>query len=181
MTRLSENTRVSQLQTQARYIPFTAYARIVPDTGFGRRFERIRDREKLADLIEDRLRAIDEDITAITIEEYDIAFPIASTPQFGNKPARVTIHGNWRWPDGIGFNKLPVGEQTVISSGEFKTGPASHNAASVVASEDLLTAVRMIKSDLETACTEGSETFLNLIKMDVAGLIFGEGGRSFPA
>lgn len=181
MTRLSENTLVPQANTQARYVPFTAYARIVPDTGFGRRFERIRDREKIADDIEDRLRDIDEDITVVTIEDYDIAFPIASTPQFGNKPARVTIHGNWRWPDGVEFTKTPVGEQTVVSSGEIKTGPSSHNAASMVADSDLLSAIRTIKEDLETACTDGSETFLNIIKMEVTGMIFGEGGRSFPA
>ena len=51
MTRLSTHTLVPSLRGpgQKQFIPFTVFVRVVPDLGFGKRFEMIRDIEKKAE------------------------------------------------------------------------------------------------------------------------------------
>ena len=177
MTRLSDHPQEPMAQFD-KFIPFTVFARIVPTTRFNKRFETVRDRERLANEVEDCLRAID-DSSAIEVDDYDIAFPVASTPQFGDFTARVTIHGNWKWMNGQ-FSKEPHGDHLVISDNQFKAGASAHHAGSIEAADSVKTAVTTIKSDLEAACVDGSTTFLNIFKMDVAGIIFGQDGRTFP-
>lgn len=66
-----------------KHHPFVAYIRVVPERGDGRRFVYYRDQEKIANRVEmDLLNA-----------DFNIATPVAWTPQFQNAPARLTIVG----------------------------------------------------------------------------------------
>jgi hypothetical protein len=67
----------------AQFEPFTAFARFVPNKGFGRRLEAVRDLEKQAQFVEDEL----------LLAGLNIATPVAFTPQFQAVPARFTIVG----------------------------------------------------------------------------------------
>ncbi|MEM3000633.1 MAG: hypothetical protein QXU32_00580 [Nitrososphaerales archaeon] len=66
-----------------KFHPYVVYCRIVPDKADGRRFVYIRDMEREADRVERLL------ISA----NFNIAYPIAFTPQIGQQPARLTIVG----------------------------------------------------------------------------------------
>ena len=112
MTRLADNTFVPSLRgPQAiKFVPFTVFARIIPDPGFGRRFETVRSMERIADSAEDVLRTLQESNTDDS--RFDFAYPVKSTPQFGDKTARITIHGN---ADLAGnFTKLPMEEKLLM-------------------------------------------------------------------
>lgn len=70
----------AQLET---FIPFVAHVRVVPDQATGKRWSYYRNLEKIA------LRVEDDLVTA----NFNIATPVAFTPQFGDFGARLTIVG----------------------------------------------------------------------------------------
>lgn len=63
--------------------PFIVYARVVPAIDSGRRREFIHDLEKKAQQIE----------TALVAAGFNLAIPVAFTPNFRQAPSRVTIVG----------------------------------------------------------------------------------------
>jgi hypothetical protein len=67
----------------------------------------------------------------------------------------------------------PVGTQTVINSGEFKTGPSLHNGFRQPDIK-LDAIVTELKNKLESIIS------LDVFKMEVNGVIYGEGGFHFP-
>lgn len=70
----------AQLET---YIPFVAHIRVVPDRATGKRWSYYRNLEKIALRVEDDLDAAN----------FNVATPVAFTPQFGDYGARLTIVG----------------------------------------------------------------------------------------
>ena len=70
-----------------KFQPFTVCARVVPSTGYGRRFESVRDLERLALNL---YNEIEPDMVSAGIT---ISAPFSVTPQFGNMPARITFNG----------------------------------------------------------------------------------------
>ncbi|MDP1712411.1 MAG: hypothetical protein Q8K86_08140, partial [Candidatus Nanopelagicaceae bacterium] len=71
------------------FVPFKVFARILPLEG--RRLEVIRDCERIANQVESDLQAISAGSAADPTVV--IATPVAFTPQFGNKTARLTVVG----------------------------------------------------------------------------------------
>lgn len=67
------------------FLPFIAYARIVPVIATTRRREYWHDMEKKAQAVED----------ALLNASFRIAVPVAFTPTFRQAPARLTIVGFW--------------------------------------------------------------------------------------
>ena len=171
MTRLSDNTRVQSLRGPGRvkFVPFTAYAGIIPINGNGKRFETVRDMERIADDVEDALRLLQDSNTEDA--KFDFAYPIAATPQFGDKTARVTIHGNADLLDN--FTKTPLEEKTVVNVGEQQVGFWAQNAQKITTTE-LDEAVKELKSILETAIG------LTIYKIDIAHTIYGSDGSTKP-
>ena len=179
MTRLSDNPQsATGRRGGVKFVPFTAFVRVIPDPGFGRRFETVRALEELANQAEENLAAI-EDATAGG-EVVDFADPVKFTPQFGDKTARLTIHGNIS--DSSGFTKQSLQQHTVINTGQILNGPGSHNATQQPSTE-LNSIAAEIKDTIEGAIGPGLPVF----RLEVAGFIFGDdgsgrisSGRHFP-
>lgn len=86
MTLLSTDPRTPGLgvrDNERKFIQFKVFGRILPTQAFGRRLELRRDMEKVAQFIEESL--LDAG--------FNLAEPVAATPQIGQAPARVTIYG----------------------------------------------------------------------------------------
>lgn len=172
MTALADNTRTTLLSLSAnKHVPYSCWLRVDPIPG--KRFERIRDLEYVANSVESILDAIvceagTEDLS------FDVTKPIAFTRQFGNKPARLSFSGHLcaLIPPDI-FTKLPVGEQTVVNAGEIKTGPSINRSGRTTTSQ-LNTLVLNFKNLIET------NTNLTVIRLEVARVIYGLGGFHFP-
>lgn len=171
MTRLSTHTLVPSLRGPGsrQFIPFTVFARVVPNLGLGRRFEMVRDLEKQADLVEDDLDTLDSDSAEIS---FDFATPVAFTPQFADKTARLTIHGN---VTGLTLlDKRPIDDVTVDFNGGARTGQGSATAPRRVPTTELDAAVTELKILLEAIVDD-------IFRIEIAGFIYGQGGLHFPA
>lgn len=172
MTRLSQNVLVHSTSgaSAQRFVPFTVFARIVPDPGLGKRFEFVRSQEEIGNRIEDAL----ETISPAPSTSFEFAKPTKTTPAFANTPARVTINGNIQVASGS-IPKAPSGTHAVVSSSKILTGPGSGHAANIVPSTELDTILISLKTTLEA-----STSLLDIFRIDLAGIIYGKGGRSFP-
>ena len=184
MTLLSHSTRRPSLDgpREPKHEPFTAFARVVPTRGFGRRFEMIRDLEKKAQIVEDDLNDAG----------FNIALPVAFTHPFQQVPARLTI---------VGFVEVGVGSvgesgnfapvtptQGVIHSGtvigektELKTPPQGNQGWGDDPTSGNMTDVMELKASLEDAST-GLEVFY----IEYKGVKYGQhpnrkGFFSFPS
>jgi hypothetical protein len=89
MTLYSSDPRIGAIggPQETAYPPFIVYARVVPVIASGRRREFVHDLEKKAQMIE----------TALVKAGFNLAIPVAFTPNFRQSPSRVTI---------VGFDKV---------------------------------------------------------------------------
>lgn len=87
MSLYSSDPRIGSIggPTHGSFVPFTAYARIVPVIATTRHREYWHDMEKKAQAVED----------ALLNSNFRIAVPVAYTPTFRQAPARLTIVGFW--------------------------------------------------------------------------------------
>ena len=184
----------------ANRVPFTAYFRIVPERGEGKRFEIWRSRERIARLVWRDLNDVLENATAPdgggTEGGANFAVPggivtwglaqdadslsssmdaVAYKPQFGEFPDQLTV---------VGFvdqdNTVPYSEKQYISGGRVWSGPATGapgftvntmpNTANQVAAASL-------KAQLEAAITSVP---VELIKLEVNSVSYGRGAIHFP-
>lgn len=172
MTRLSTNTLVPSLRGPGsrQFLPFTAFVPVVPSLGFGKRFEMVRDLEKQANFVEDDLDLLDSDTAGLS---FDFAKPVKFTFQFGNKTARLTIHGNVTGLTRL--DKVPLEEVLLIHSGEFKRGYGSATAPRREPTAELDVAVFELKALLESLPSVDEVS-----RIEIADFIYGEGGSHFP-
>lgn len=173
-----------------KQIPFRAFVRVFPTLANGRRWELIRDLEKIADFSEEAL--IDIGLT--------LAQPVAFTPQFAQVPARITIvgfdSGEATEPFTNVVNASPVEQSTqpgIIHSGTIpgeKTAVMTPRALGGDLSKgqdptDVVDArVAELRSDIETALAAVNGVD-KMIFMDYNGVKYGympnkKGFRSFP-
>jgi hypothetical protein len=153
---------------ESKFIPFTAFVKINPISG--KRFETWRDMERIQDEVETLIETICDNSTGDT-NTFDFAKPIAFTPAFGNKPARLTIHGNACVRTTA--PKEPVGERYVDNNGSW-LGPAASNNSNREPDAELDSIVTSLKNSIET------NTGLTIYRMEVANFIYGVGGVHFP-
>mgnify|MGYP003145446779 CR=1 FL=1 len=165
----------------AIHVPFVAHIRIVPSRTSGKRIEIIRNIEKKA------LRAEVDLITA----GFNIATPLAFTPQIGDYEARLTIVGfvtKYRNAD-LRTNEAPTTDISVIHSGtdpDEKTSVVQVNKGGSLASGQDTTSVvdaevKELRMDLAAGTTEFSEQ--DVIAIEYNGVKYGtkkQGARSFP-
>jgi hypothetical protein len=155
-----------------KFVPFTAFLRIEPVQG--KRMERYFDMQKAAAYVETSL----DDFCNSTEDKFlEFAKPIAFTPAFGNKPARLTIHGHACRR--IGFTKYPTGEHTLDYDGTRLTGGGCGNSANRIPDPDLDTICMELKNGFENISINGLN--LQALRIEVAGFIYGQGGLTFPA
>lgn len=177
-------------------VPFTVYIDVTPQLGTGKRFDLVRNLEKLAWQVEQRL-LLDTAFPVGTHElELTINTPVAVTPQIGDHSARLTI---------TGFNKVsrqnaaPTTDVTLISNGTDQGEPTStisgNLGGSLSAGQDTTTTVDQEVADLRDALvTRLSDSPTTPVQYQSAlpttisaieynGVKFGvkkQGGRSFP-
>lgn len=166
--KLSDYPGAHTLTGSNRYfhVPFSCFLRIVPIRG--KRFETVHDEEKAADWAEQQLEAICSSEGLV----FDFTKPVAFTPQFGDKTARLSFHGHACRK--TSFTKTPIGERRVINTGEYKTGPGAANASNRIPDPELDTLCKELKAQIETA------TGYEVIRLELARFIYGVGGEHFP-
>jgi hypothetical protein len=169
MSQLSDTPGVTQAYRQYVYVPFSVQLRVDPIRG--KRFEIIRDLEIQANLLETLLESICNSTTDGEID-FDYTKPIAFTPQYGNKPARFSFHGHLCRRNS--FPKDHLGSRTIISDSQYKTGDWAANQSNKTPDNELNNITHDFKTLIE------STTSLTVIKLEIAGLIYGNGGIHFP-
>lgn len=152
--------------TQYKHVPFTAFLKISPIAG--KRFERWHDMERIATKVETELANLCGNSEEVS---FDFAKPVAFTPQFGNFPARLTVHGHIC--RSTSFVNEPVQEATVDNSGKIQRGYTAAKNGERNADPVLASLATSFKNQLESA------TGLKVYRLEVAGFIFGYKGRSF--
>lgn len=174
----------------ANRVPFTAYFKIVPDRGNGKRFEIQRSRERIARLIWGDIEAAGPTINqalpgggitwglASSADSLsDMMQAVAVKPQFGEFPDTATLVGFYEMPSA---DFIPYKQMTLISGGAVHTGPATGARGyhpSTEPSTDCDDLAKALRTALVGAITSVT---VDLIKLEVAGVTYGHGGRHFP-
>lgn len=173
MPTLSELFHLPGNDNTAVFVPFTAFLRIEPIQG--KRSEVVRDMQKKAAYVENALEDLCQGAgtgTDAEETEFDFAKPVAYTPAFGDKPARLTIHGHACRR--TSFTKTPVGNIEYDNDGVEVTGVAAGNPSNRTPSTDLKNLCRALKAALESA------SGFTCYRLELAGYIFGLTGTHFP-
>jgi hypothetical protein len=178
--------------TDAIFIPYTVWIKVVPKFGQGARLTYVRSLEKMAWAVENAL-------TTAAPTPFNIATPVASTFQFGDNYARLTIIGfdpqkqitsTWK-------NNGPTTPVLPIHSGTYpteKTAPYPTSAGgSLSYGQDTTVqvdaAVKALRNALFAAVnpvlSSMSVGFIkdNINAIEYNGVKYGvkkQGGRSFP-
>lgn len=169
-------------------VPFTAFLKIVPDTGDGRKFEKVRSREKMAKKVQqDLLTSFSSGnvalpgggISAVEEDTNNIAFNsqggVAQKPQFGDYPDTLTITGFYN-----GSTKPPYPSITFAHAGQYVTGPATGAPGWRSTLQPAATAdagVKALVAALKSAITSVDFTVLRIV---YDGIVYGEGGYHLP-
>jgi len=183
-------------------VPFTAYFKIVPERGSGKRFEIQRSRERFARLVWNDLNTNLENAIPgagtglgttvganFTVPGGSIHWGLAASdsslssnmgavavkPQFGESPDTLTVVGFYE-----GSNVIPYSEKQLISGGRVWNGPATGTPAYTISTEPNAanrSAARALKTALEGAI-ESVE--VEMIKLEINGVKYGRGGLHFP-
>ena len=156
-----------------KHVPFKVFARIVPAND-GRRFTKVRDSEKIASFIESDLQEAG----------FNIAIPVAYTPQMGQNPARVTIVGMLAVYRSEHPILPPTTDSTVIHSGTVPgektakvTGPMGGSLSwGQEPIDEINDGVKWLKENLEAASSHLNDIY----RIEYSGVRFGEEFKSFP-
>lgn len=172
-----------------KQVPFTAHIRVVPNRANGKRFEYIRDLQKIATQVYSELEE-DTELALATpgggqYQSYHgsggwggATNGMAVKPQIGQNPAQLMVTG---YIEADTANIPPVPNKMLIHTGTVDTGyggSAPWSTNPTTATDDL---AKSIKTKLETAVTAvlGSSDW-NVYKIDVSGVMYGHGGYHFP-
>jgi len=184
----------------ANRVPFTAYFRMVPERGEGKRFEIWRSRERIARLVWLDLNTVLEDSmpynAAGTTGGVNFAVPggtitwslaqdadsnsssmnaVAFRPQFGEFPDQLTVVGFVDQDD-----TTPYGEKLLISGGRVWSGPAAGAPGVTVGTMPTAAnqaAAAALKTLLEAAITSVP---VEMIRLEINGVAYGRGAIHFP-
>lgn len=169
-------------------IPFTAYARIVPDREHNKRRTYTKSIEKLAKYVADDIAAyIEDNPTSISINGNPT---VSATPQFAQFPARLTITG-WDLQDGLN-NFQPASQIKVdapYTSAEDDNydgtpGKVVYGYAGTQylhpQGQTLDPRILVLVADLKATLEAASPYLDEIFRIDYMGVTFGETGHSFP-
>lgn len=163
----------------AKQVPFIAFIRVVPHRGSGKRFEYIRDLEKVASRVHDKLME-DADLNiANRMGGYSkAATGVAIKPQIGQFPAQLTVAGFYLSDEST---VVPYPEKSLISGGEHLTGVSSGHGWVADPTDTADSLVTTLHSKLSSAMTDvlGNSDW-NIYRIDVAGVVYGDRGLHFP-
>lgn len=174
----------------SKFVPFTLHVRVVPARG--KRFEYIRDLQKIATLVYDGLIGLSGFKFATpgggqSMQTADIqrrgglgsySQGTAVKPQFGQTPAQLMITGFYV---SSAENAQPYANTQRISGGTVYSGPAAH-PYDAVPSATITTEVKALKSSITAAITDALPVGVefSIFRIDYSGIVFGNGGFHFP-
>lgn len=163
-------------------MPFTAYIRVVPFSGQGRRLANVRDLQNIARMIQ----------VDLVNAGWNIATPVAFTPQFGHETARITLVGFIKRDEGGTDpsdvpNFVPTTDVQIFNTGTVpgeKTSLISGNVGGSLSwGQDTSPTLDVLVSDLKNALISDSSVIgesATIDRIDLMGVTYGKGGRSFP-
>ena len=176
----------------ARWIPFTAHIRIVPDHGSGlkksKRFENWRDMQKIASYMYEALNQNASLNLAAPgggqhLSQSDgaglsgLSNGMAVKPQMGETPAQAMITGFY---DAGGVNAQPHPDKQLIHAGETLDGPGASPSLTVPVST-VNTGVKNLKTLIESELsTLPPGIIYNIFRIDYSGVVYGDRGYHFP-
>jgi hypothetical protein len=174
-----------------RWVPFTAFIKIVPSLANGKRFEIIRSAQKLSIALFEEIHNNDGGKFQLSSPSggqqnsqtngaalSSFANGSAYKPQFGQSPAQLTLSGFYK---SEAKNVYTQSDVMRFSGNEQYTGQGSHlnevMPTNTVASEvlDILTILRNSCDDAFPAAVPYS-----VFRLEYNGLVFGDRGLTFP-
>lgn len=174
-----------------KQVPFTAHVRVVPSRANGKRFEYIRDLQKIATQVFSELeKDMDLALAAPGGGQHQsfngggsgwggMTNGTGIKPQIGQSPAQLMITGFLSSDD----KNNPVHQnKPVIHTGTFEEGVGGNQGWSSNPTTVADAYVSSVKTKLETALTAvlGSSADWNVFSIDVAGIKYGNRGYHFP-
>ncbi len=172
--------------------PFVAHIKVVPNRG--RRFEHVRDLQRISRLIYENLT----DTSNTTLDELNVAQPgggqflatfegtyangFAVTPQFGESPARVTVNG-FILQSANNTTQHSNSTVTIISGGERFTGTKAapwETQISNSATKSEVAALKLLIENAISVVADSSGVDLQVFRLDYKGVIWGDRGHTFP-
>lgn len=169
-------------------VPFIIYARITVDRANGKREEIKRARERVAHLVYQDLvdnfsagnvaspgGSGDWGLAADSTSLSTLVNIVAVKPQFGQFPDTVTIVGFYN-----ATPTVPYPQITLIHAGESRTGPAVGAPgwrADLEPTASSRTQVKALKTAIEAAV---DSVPIEITKIDINGIIYGQDGYHFP-
>lgn len=172
-----------------KFVPFTAHVRVVPNRGFGKRFENIRDLQKIATQVYSELEADTDLALANPGGGQHQSFKglggwsgttnaTAVKPQIGESPAQLMITGFLSSTN----NNNPVHpDKPVIHTGTYQEGVGGDHGWVANPTTTADGYATTLKTKIETAVNAIlGATDWNIFRLDVAGVVYGDGGYHFP-
>jgi hypothetical protein len=168
------------------HIPFTAYARIIPDREHNKRRTYTRSLEKIATFVADDIAAyLEANPGAFWVNDPKYVF---STPQFAQKPARLTITG-WDEQDMINFqpaSQVLVDAPYTSAEDDAYDGVPGKTVEGYMGTQYLHpqgqtfnSQLQPLVSALKSALEDSSVYLTEIMRIDYMGVTFGETGHSF--
>lgn len=174
-----------------RWVPFTAFIKIVPSPTNGKRFEIIRSAQKLSIALFEEIHNYDGGKFQLSSPSggqqhsqtngaalSSFANGTAYKPQFGQSPAQLTMSGFYK---SQAQNVYTQTEVMRFSGNEKYTGSGSH-LNEVMPTNTVTSEVIDILTILRNSCNAafpGSVPY-SVFRLEYNGLVFGDRGLTFP-
>ena len=174
MARLSTDPSIPNMAGHqfGKWCTFAVFARVVPNLANGKRFEYVRDLEKIANRVEDAVSEITDTEGTLVM----VPGPVMFTHQFAQYPTKLTFTGFFRSSKPV---LSPVTTRSIDYDNGVVVGPGGTggnlrgDCAPTVDNDD---DVRTLKAVLE-----GISPDLNdIIRIELNNVLYGKNGRSFP-
>jgi len=164
------------------FIPFIIYAEILPDPGYGNRWEMIRERERIANLIEMSLDQIE--VGGFTTGEdddvYEIAQPVHFVPAFGQNVPRFTIAGHLKKtrlndppPKKIANDVIQLNDNQAI------TGQGAFNSVNIIPNVWVNAIAKYLRDLFGDSTRIQFADKMKVMGVEVLGIRYGWRGRHF--
>lgn len=174
-----------------RWVPFTAFIKIVPSLANGKRFEIIRSAQKLSIALFEEIQNNDGGKFQLSSPSggqqnsqtngaafSSFANGTAYKPQFGQSPAQLTLSGFYK---SEAKNAYTQPEVMRFSGNEQYTGSASH-LNEVMPTNTVASEVLDILTILRNSCDDAFPVTVpySVFRLEYNGLVFGDRGLTFP-
>lgn len=159
----------SPITNPKMFIPYVTVMEIKFPAGYGNRWERKYEIEKIANIAEQKL---DDYLTANGYAD-ESSKPVKFTIAYGNSVAKLTINGNVNRSRSEIPNK-PTEEVTVLNAGKGVVGYGCVNASNRVEDSYIVQFATILADSLDSIIPDAQ-----VISLEVAGIRFGKRGRTF--